>query len=98
MTMAPQRELTERDRVELLLTFGAKIKTSRDDSRPGIRVVTMSGGSVLLESVGCDPRWSGAALVALDQAAHACQAAGMHVGLAPHGLSNFPARVVRRRP
>ncbi len=92
----PQRELTERDRVELLLVFGAKIKPSRE-GRPGIRVTAgYHDGSVLLEAVGFPS--GGAANVAICEAAQACLDAGLVVQFAPHRMSNFPARVVRRRP
>lgn len=100
----PTRELTERDRVEILLVFGAEIKTVRgargdDPGTPGIRVTAgYDDGTVLLEAVGFEPAWSGDALRAMDEAVDACYAAGLHVYMAPFYMTDLHARIVRRRP
>lgn len=84
--------------LNVLLVFGAKIKTARW-GRPGIRVTAgHPDGGVMIESVGFSPAWSGAALVALDEAVRACNDAGLVVQMPPQGRSRLPARVIRRRP
>ena len=85
------------DGVRVLLVYGASIRVSTGD-QPGIRVTAgYPDHGVLLEAVGFSPAWSGAALVALDEAVRACKDAGLTVGVPPPGLSNFPARRVHRR-
>lgn len=84
--------------VAVLLVYGARLKISRD-GRPGIRVTAgHHNGSVLLEAIGFDPPQGGQAASAISQAAQACRDAGLVVQLAPHRMSNWPARVVFRRP
>lgn len=92
----PIRELTERDRVEILLVFGAEIKTSRNGS-PGIRVTAgYHDGTVLLEAVGFDT--DGEAQQAITEATWACWAAGMGTRTAPRCMSTHRARLVWRNP
>lgn len=84
--------------VEVLLVYGAKIKPARD-GRPGIRVTAgHPDNGVLIEAVGFSPAWSGAALVALDEAVRACKDAGLVIQMPHHSRSGNPARVIRRRP
>ena len=84
--------------LNVLLVFGAKIKPARSD-RPGIRVTAgHPDAGVTIEAVGFSPAWSGAALVALDEAVRACRDAGLVVQMPPQGRSRLPARVIRRSP
>ncbi len=84
--------------LQVLLVFGAAIKPARD-GRPGIRVTAGHPDSgVLIESVGHSPAWSGAALIALDEAVRACKDAGLVIQMPHHSRSGYPARVIRRRP
>ncbi len=86
------------DGVAVLLVYGAHVKISKD-GRPGIRVTAgYHDGSVLLEAVGYDPSWGGDARKAINDAHQACVDAGLIVSFAPQRMSDFQARIVRRRP
>lgn len=86
------------DGVAVLLVYGAHVKISKD-GRPGIRVSAgYHDGSILLEAVGYDLPWGGEARKALCDASQACIDAGLLVSFASRRMSNFQARIVRRRP
>lgn len=81
--------------VRILLVYGAKLRISRD-GRQGIRVSAgYHDGSVMLEAVGFNT--GGQATAAICEAAQACLDAGLGVSFAPHRMSNFPARIIRRK-
>lgn len=98
MTRSLPVEKLRPEGVAVLLVYGAAIRVARD-GKPGIRITAgYHDGSVLLEAVGFDPPNGGAACDAIVRAGRACLDAGLVVHRAPHRMSNFPARVIYRRP
>jgi len=95
--LASGTEPLTREGVHVLLVYGARIKVARD-GRPGIRVTAgYHNGDVLLEAVGFDLPWCGEARQAITEAAQACEDAGLLVQIPPRRMSNYQARIVRRK-